>query len=92
MESRAATRDDLQAISGHAGRQAFAHDPVWGWAFPERDQLEVWWRFWVGAALPQGGVRMTPNAEAVTVWIPPGGHELPPVDEPHRARPLLRAR
>jgi GNAT superfamily N-acetyltransferase len=89
MESRAATTDDLQAIAVTLAG-AFEHDPVWGWAFPQRDQLEVWWRFWVAAALPQGSVRMTEHAEAVTVWIPPGGVELPPVDEPHVA-PLLRA-
>jgi GNAT superfamily N-acetyltransferase len=89
MESRAATTEDLQAIAVTLAG-AFEHDPVWGWAFPERDQLEVWWRFWVAAALPQGAVRMTGRAEAVTVWIPPGGHELAPADEPHVA-PLLRA-
>ncbi len=89
MESRTATTEDLQAIAVTLAG-AFAHDPVWSWAFPERDQLEVWWRFWVAAALPQCGVRMTPDAEAVAVWIPPGGHELAPVDEPH-IPPLLRA-
>jgi GNAT superfamily N-acetyltransferase len=89
MESRAATSEDLQAIAVTLVG-AFAHDPVWSWAFPERDQLEVWWRFWVAMAIPQGAVRMTEHAEAVTVWIPPGGYELAPVDEPHVA-PLLRA-
>ena len=67
---------------------AFADDPVWGWAFPGAAQQQVWWRFWVSVAVPQGWVRTTEDAEAVAVWIPPGGNECPPEDEVH-LEPLL---
>lgn len=69
---------------------AFGNDPVWGWAFPEIDQLQVWWRFWVTGALPQGWVRMTEEAGAVSVWIPPHGRECAPEDQPHIG-PLVRS-
>ncbi len=58
MHVRPATTQDIQAISVTLAG-AFANDPVWSWAFPELDQLEVWWRFWVAAAVPQGEVRLT---------------------------------
>ncbi len=89
MEVRSATTSDVQAVSVTLAG-AFAQDPVWGWAFPDRAQLEVWWRFWVLGALPQGWVRMTAGAEAVAVWIPPGGYECAPEEEAH-IEPLLRA-
>jgi len=89
MKVRTATADDLQAISVTLAG-AFERDPVWSWAFPHRDQLEVWWRFWVAAAIPQGEVLLTDDAEAVAVWLPPGGYEVAPEDEPH-IEPLLRA-
>ena len=88
MKSRAATTQDVQAISRTLAG-AFANDPVWSWAFSDVDQLEVWWRFWVAAAVPQGEVRLTEHAEAVAVWLPPGGFEVPPEDEAH-VEPLLR--
>jgi ribosomal protein S18 acetylase RimI-like enzyme len=68
---------------------AFATDPVWSWAFPTPDRMQVWWRFWIAAAVPQGWVRMTSDAEAAAVWIPPDGHECPPEDEAH-VEPLTR--
>lgn len=69
---------------------AFANDPVWSWAFPGNDGLQVWWRFWIAGAVPQGWVRMTEAAGAVSVWIPPGGHECAPEDEAH-VEPLVRS-
>lgn len=69
---------------------AFANDPVWGWAFSETVQLEVWWRFWIQGALPHGWVRMANGADAVAVWIPPGVSECTPEDEAH-IEPMLRA-
>jgi GNAT superfamily N-acetyltransferase len=80
---------DVQAVSETLA-DAFASDPVWSWAFPDRDRLEVWWRFWVAGAVPQGSVRMTQGAGAVSVWIPPGGHECAPDDEAH-VEPLVRS-
>jgi GNAT superfamily N-acetyltransferase len=68
--------------------EAFASDPVWSRAFPLPAQREVWWRFWVGAAVPQGWVRVLEDAAAAAVWIPPGGRECAAEDEAH-VRPLL---
>ncbi|MGZ4689356.1 MAG: GNAT family N-acetyltransferase [Acidimicrobiia bacterium] len=82
MDVRVATPKDVQAVTVTL-TDAFASDPVWGWAFPEPAQLEVWWRFFVANAVPQGWVRVTGDADAVAVWIPPGGHEVAPEDEPH---------
>ena len=89
VEFRTATTHDVQAAAVTL-TGAFANDPVWGWAFPETEQLEVWWRFWIHGALPQGWVRMAEDAGAVAVWIPPGGSECAPEDEAHIA-PLLHA-
>ena len=84
----------MQAVS-EVLADAFAPDPVWGWAFPGRAQQQVWWRFWVTGAMPQGWVRVarSPGVDgigAAAVWIPPGGHECAAEDEAH-VEPLLRA-
>ena len=89
VEVRPATSRDLQ-VAAETLADAFGSDPVWSWAFPERDNLQVWWRFWIAGALPQGWVRMTEDAGAVSVWIPPGGHECAPEDETH-VGPLVRS-
>jgi GNAT superfamily N-acetyltransferase len=89
VESRSAGPRDVQGAAATLA-DAFSTDPVWSWAFADRDHLEVWWRFWVAAAVPQGSVRVTEGIEAVSVWIPPGGHECPPEDEAH-VGPLVRA-
>jgi GNAT superfamily N-acetyltransferase len=89
VRARTATARDLHAAT-RTLTEAFLSDPVWGWAFPDRDRLEVWWRFWVSSALPQGWVRVTGDVDAIAVWIPPGGYECAPEDEPH-VGPLLRA-
>ncbi|MEA2217203.1 MAG: hypothetical protein QOK19_2764 [Solirubrobacteraceae bacterium] len=77
---RAAGRADLDAVSACL-TSAFFDDPVWGdWAFPERagraERLGPLMRFWAQAAISSPWVRMTENAEAVAVWIPPGVAEL----------------
>jgi GNAT superfamily N-acetyltransferase len=82
MDVRVATPRDVQAVTVTVA-DAFASDPVWGWAFPEPVQLEVWWRFWVAQAVPQGWVRMAESADAVAVWVPPGGYEVAPENETH---------
>ena len=89
MDVRAATASDVQSVTNTL-TEAFADDPVWSWAFPDRDQLQVWWRFWIAAAVPQGWLRVTSNIEAAALWIPPGGHECAPEDEAH-VEPLARA-
>jgi ribosomal protein S18 acetylase RimI-like enzyme len=89
MDTRAARPSDLPAITATL-TGAFATDPVWGWAFPERDRLEAWLQFWVTLAIPQGHVRLAPDAAAAAVWIPPGGAECPPEDVPY-VEPLVHA-
>jgi GNAT superfamily N-acetyltransferase len=77
---RAAGRADLDAVSACL-TSAFFDDPVWGdWAFPERvgraERLGRLMRFWAQAAMKRPWVRMTRNAEAAAVWIPPPVAEL----------------
>ena len=64
-EARAATTtSDVTAVSTTLAG-AFATDPVWGWAFPEPAQLEVWWRFWVQCAL--AGLDVHPGPDSVAL-------------------------
>jgi GNAT superfamily N-acetyltransferase len=74
---------------------AFRDDPVWSVALARRDgrmdHHRPYWRFFVAAAVGQGGVWMLGDAAAVSVWIPPGGVELPPeqlaaIEEFYRAQ------
>ncbi|HEX3911329.1 MAG TPA: GNAT family N-acetyltransferase [Solirubrobacteraceae bacterium] len=67
---------------------AFAEDPLWSWAFPEGAKLEVWWRFLVQSALRYPWVWVAGDHQAVTVWIPPNGHELTEAEE-QRVVPLI---
>jgi len=55
---------------------AFRSDPLWSWAFPEREKLEPWWRFLIRSALQHGWVLILGDYAAVSVWIPPGCDEL----------------
>ncbi len=75
--SRQATAADLAAITETIGL-AFADDPVWGHAFAGAKDpgAGVIWRIWIEGALRYPWVRMTGAAEAVSIWIPPGGTEL----------------
>lgn len=83
--SRAAAPADVEAVSACLA-SAFHQDPLWGgWAFPREPErparLAELMRFWVQGALPHGWVRMSENAEAVAVWLPPGAAELSPEEE-----------
>ena len=64
---------------------AFFDDPLWGPAFPDEarraEQAAVLWRLCVTSALRYPWTLVTDIAEAVAVWIPPGGHELTESEE-----------
>jgi GNAT superfamily N-acetyltransferase len=87
VEVRIATESDLDGVTETLAA-AFASDPLWGWAFPERDALEVWWRFFVSSALRYPWVSIADDYAAASVWIPPGGSELTDEEEAALA-PLL---
>jgi GNAT superfamily N-acetyltransferase len=77
---RVATYDDLDAVV-ETLTLAFRTDPVWGaYSFPDADrQLEQSRRFWRALAtieLRFGWTMVTPDCEAVAVWIPPGLPEM----------------
>lgn len=59
---------------------AFAADPVWGWAFGDaarrRERHLAWFAPVVAQGVANGAVRMTDGGEAVAVWVPPGAVEL----------------
>ena len=75
MRSRSATASDLdQVIVTLTG--AFAGDPLWRWAFPDFDDLEVVWRFMLTSALRYPWLRILDDRTAAASWIPPGGTEL----------------
>ena len=75
MRSRSATASDLdQVIVTLTG--AFAGDPLWRWAFPDLDDLEVVWRFMLTSALRYPWLRILDDCTAAASWIPPGGTEL----------------
>jgi GNAT superfamily N-acetyltransferase len=85
MESEMTPR---QARPGDIGQAtdtialAFEHDPVWSVALARSDgridHHRPYWRFFVASAVEQRGVWLLGDAAAVSVWIPPGGVELPP--------------
>lgn len=75
MDVRVATISDLGGIAETLA-SAFEDDPLWGWAFPERADLETWWRFFAGSALRYPWTFIADDFAAVAVWIPPGGIEL----------------
>lgn len=87
LASRVATRADLDGIVNTL-TGAFAGDPLWGWAFPERRGMEAWWRLFAGSALRYPNTRIAGDFDAVAVWIPPEGIELTEEDEAAIA-PLL---
>ncbi len=64
---------------------AFATDPVWSVALARPDgstkHHHEHWRRYVEGAIPQGWAWVSSGLEAASVWIPPGGHELPPSGE-----------
>jgi len=88
MDSRVATMADLDGLTATL-TAAFQTDPLWGgWAFPDRDDLAVWWRFYIGSALRYSRVWVRGDYAAASVWIPPGGTELTEEGEA-RVGPLL---
>lgn len=87
MEARVATDRDLDAAT-ELLTAAFASDPVWGWAFPDRADLEEWWRFNIRSALRYPWVWVLGDFAAVAMWIPPGGSELTE-DEEAQVEPMI---
>jgi GNAT superfamily N-acetyltransferase len=85
--ARVATELDLDGVSATLWA-AFYHDPLWSWAFPDRDKLEVWWRFLINSALRYPWVWITSGYAAASVWIPPGANELTEQQEA-RVEPML---
>ena len=77
--ARLATPADLDAVVSTL-TSAFFHDPLWGPAFPDPSrrarQAAAMWRLYAASALRYPWTLVTPGAEAVAVWIPPGGTEL----------------
>jgi GNAT superfamily N-acetyltransferase len=80
VETRIATDTDLDRAT-EVLTSAFEHDPVWSWAFPEREALAAWWRLYVRSALGYCGVWILGDFAAVASWIPPGENELSAEDE-----------
>jgi GNAT superfamily N-acetyltransferase len=80
MAARIATERDLDGVTDTL-TAAFEDDPLWGWAFPDRADLAVWWRFHVSSALRYPGVWVAGDYEAASIWIPPGGVELTEEEE-----------
>jgi GNAT superfamily N-acetyltransferase len=89
VEARIATEHDLEPVT-QLLTAAFENDPVWGWAFPDRADLEVWWRFNIRSALRFPWVRILGDFAAVAVWIPPGEAELT-AEEEAEVEPMLRS-
>lgn len=71
----------------------FLEDPVWSWAFPEADlrdaHYRAWWPMFVAASIARSATFVSDGVSAAAVWVPPGGRDLLPEDEP-RVGPLLR--
>jgi ribosomal protein S18 acetylase RimI-like enzyme len=88
MDTRIATEADLDGLTATLSA-AFENDPLWGaWAFPDPEDLAVWWRFYLRSALRYRCVWVRGDYAAASVWIPPGGTELTQEDE-ERVEPLL---
>jgi GNAT superfamily N-acetyltransferase len=80
MDARVAAERDLEAIT-QVLTGAFETDPVWGWAMPDRADLEAWWRFNIRSALRHDWVWVLGDFAAVAMWIPPGVSELTAEEE-----------
>jgi len=85
--ARVATGLDLDGVSKTLW-SAFCEDPLWSWAFPDRDNLAVWWRFLINSALRYPWVWITSGYGAASVWLPPGASELTEQEE-MRVEPML---
>ena len=87
-EIRIAGLADLDGLTALLA-EAFRHDPLWRWAFPDAEGMATLWRFFVGSALRYPWVWVAGDFAAAAVWIPPGEVELTG-DEERRVEPLLR--
>jgi GNAT superfamily N-acetyltransferase len=88
VQTRIGTIADLDGLTTTL-TAAFEHDPLWSWAFPDPEDLAVWWRFYIRSALRYPCVRVTGECAAVAVWIPPDGTELTEEEE-ERLAPIIR--
>lgn len=81
---RVATASDIEPIVSTI-TTAFFNDPLWGPAFPDEplraEQAAILWRLCATSALRYPWTLVTAGAEAVAVWIPPGGTELTEQEE-----------
>jgi len=84
MDAHRAGPDEL-ALATDTLALAFHGDPAWSWVFtdPERrtGQLRAVWGLLLDASVEHGWIWSTPDAGAVTEWIPPGVAELSPRQE-----------
>lgn len=87
-EARIGTVSDLDGLTTTL-TAAFERDPLWSWAFPDPEDLAVWWRLYIGSALRYPCVWITGEFAAASVWIPPDGTELTEEEE-ERLEPLIR--
>ena len=83
-----ATATDLDGVTATL-TAAFATDPLWSWAFPDPEDLSVWWRYCIASALRYPWVRISGDYAAAAVWIPPDGVELTEEEE-EGVEPLVR--
>jgi GNAT superfamily N-acetyltransferase len=88
MTARVATARDLDGVTATL-TAAFAEDPLWSWAFPDRESLAAWWRFHLSSALRYPWVWVVGDYDAASVWIPPEGVELTDEEE-GRVESILR--
>jgi GNAT superfamily N-acetyltransferase len=88
MTNRVATAADLDGVTTTL-TAAFAEDPLWSWAFPERKDLAVWWRFCINSALRYPSTWTMEDYAAAALWIPPGGTELTEGEEA-QVEPMIR--
>lgn len=87
-QTRVATDADLDGLTS-TFTAAFRTDPLWGgWAFPDPDDLAVWWRFYIQSALRYPCVWVKGEYAAASIWIPPDGTELTE-DEEARVESLV---
>lgn len=84
VDARLARTADIPAAVETLARAFFA-DPVWSWAFPDRElrdeQHRAVWALVAESAVSHESAWLTEDGAAVALWIPPGEPELLPEDE-----------
>ncbi|MEK6252400.1 MAG: GNAT family N-acetyltransferase [Actinomycetota bacterium] len=88
MTNRVATAADLNGLTATL-TAAFAEDPLWSWAFPERQDLAAWWRFCINSSLRYPSTWTMEDYAAAALWIPPDGTELTEGEEA-QVEPMIR--